>query len=116
MALLGFLPRTPDLVVSGINRGANIGDDIIMSGTVAAAMAGVIAGVPGVAISCAGRLECGAVGLHRVRTLRRGRSSRISRAPASLPMCLLNVNVPELPAGGDHGRGGDAHRAAHLRR
>ncbi len=51
LAALGFLKAKPDLVVSGINRGANLGDDITYSGTVAAAMEGLLSNIPSVAIS-----------------------------------------------------------------
>src|SRR2546427_8020611 len=51
LAVLGFLQNKPDLVVSGINRGSNMGDDITYSGTVAAAMEGLLSGVPSIAIS-----------------------------------------------------------------
>jgi len=51
MALLGLLDQTPDLIVSGVNLGANIGHDLTYSGTVAAAMEGVIGGVPAIAVS-----------------------------------------------------------------
>ena len=51
LALLGLLPRKPDLVVSGINHGANLGHDVTYSGTVAAAMEGVIFDVPSIAVS-----------------------------------------------------------------
>src|SRR5215218_7962768 len=48
---LGFLGERPDLIVSGINHGSNLGDDITYSGTVAAALEGIVLGVPAVAIS-----------------------------------------------------------------
>jgi 5'-nucleotidase len=51
LAVLGFLRQKPDLVVSGINRGANLGDDITYSGTVAAAMEGLLSNIPSIAIS-----------------------------------------------------------------
>jgi 5'-nucleotidase len=51
LAALGYLRHRPDLVVSGINRGANLGDDITYSGTVAAAMEGLLSRVPSIAIS-----------------------------------------------------------------
>lgn len=51
LAVMGLLPRKPDLVVSGINLGANLGTDLLYSGTVAAAMEGIVFGVPGVAVS-----------------------------------------------------------------
>ena len=49
IALTGLLPEMPDLVVSGINNGANMGDDTIYSGTVGAAMEGYLFGVPAIA-------------------------------------------------------------------
>ena len=51
LALLGILPQPPELVVSGINLGANMANDILYSGTVAAAMEGVISGIPSLAVS-----------------------------------------------------------------
>ncbi|MHB9292326.1 5'/3'-nucleotidase [Hollandina sp. SP2] len=54
MALLGVLPVTPDLVVSGINKGANIGTDIVYSGTAAAARQGSLCDLPSIAFSLAG--------------------------------------------------------------
>ena len=51
LAVTGFLDFEPDLVVSGINHGANLGDDVIYSGTVAAAMEGRFLGLPAVAVS-----------------------------------------------------------------
>lgn len=51
IALNGLFDWTPDLVVSGINHGANLGDDVLYSGTVAAALEGVLHGVPGIAFS-----------------------------------------------------------------
>jgi 5'-nucleotidase len=51
LALLGILPQKPDLVISGINQGANLGHDLTYSGTVAAAMEAVIFGLPAVAVS-----------------------------------------------------------------
>ena len=51
LAIMGLLPRKPDLVVSGVNLGANLGTDLLYSGTVAAAMEGIVFGVPGIAVS-----------------------------------------------------------------
>ena len=53
IALTGLLEKDPDIVVSGINAGANMGDDVIYSGTVAAAMEGCIQGLPAAAMSLA---------------------------------------------------------------
>ena len=55
LALSGFLDEDPDIVVSGVNHGANLGDDVIYSGTVAAAMEGRFLGVPAIAVSLVGR-------------------------------------------------------------
>jgi 5'-nucleotidase len=57
MALLGALPAVPGLVISGINRGANLGTDLVYSGTAAAARQASLAGVPAIALSLAGRGE-----------------------------------------------------------
>jgi 5'-nucleotidase len=54
LAITKILPRKPDLVAAGINRGANLGDDVTYSGTVSAAMEGTLLGVPSFAISLAG--------------------------------------------------------------
>ncbi len=51
LALLGVVPERPDLVISGINQGANLGHDVTYSGTVAAAMEGVVYGIPAIAAS-----------------------------------------------------------------
>lgn len=51
LAINKLMPRKPDIVVSGINRGANLGDDVTYSGTVAAALEAVLLGVPAIAIS-----------------------------------------------------------------
>jgi 5'-nucleotidase len=57
LATLGAIGFEPELVVSGINRGANLGTDIVYSGTCAAAREAVLRGIPGIAVSCAGRAE-----------------------------------------------------------
>src|SRR5207249_907181 len=54
MAVTGFFDSLPDMVVSGINHGANMGDDTIYSGTVAAATEGFLLGIPSIAVSLAG--------------------------------------------------------------
>jgi 5'-nucleotidase len=54
IAGLGFLPERPDIVLSGINRGENLGTDLIYSGTAAAARQGGLAGIPSIALSLAG--------------------------------------------------------------
>lgn len=57
LALVKLLPRRPDLVLSGINRGANLGEDVFYSGTVGGAREGTFFGLPSVAISLAARAE-----------------------------------------------------------
>ena len=91
LALTGILPHRPDLVVSGINNGANMGDDTVYSGTVAAAMEGYLFGIPSIAFSLVekgwGELDAtiGAVRQLIVQVLR--------DPPQSGPW-LLNVNIP----------------------
>lgn len=96
VGLLGFLPRMPDLVVSGINKGANLGGDIIMSGTVAAAMSGVIGGVPGIAVSQAGRWDAPEWNFTAAARFAAALVADIGRTGVE-PDLLLNVNVPDLP-------------------
>lgn len=93
LAVLGYLKERPDIVVSGINRGANLGDDITYSGTVAAAMEGILSNTPSISISHAafGGADYGPAAdfarLLAANMLRRGFA----------PDALLNVNVPDLP-------------------
>ncbi len=95
LAVTGLLDPLPDAVVSGINLGANMGDDTIYSGTVAAATEGFLLGIPSLAISLASKagkhLETAAqVAVQMVE--------RLKRAPFAQPV-LLNVNVPDVPPG-----------------
>lgn len=97
LATLGFFKEPIDLVVSGINAGANLGHDVTYSGTVTAAMEAVIAGIPGVAVSLEttdnhfGEIDYGPAAcaaskiVHQV--IKNGLSHEI----------LLNVNIPFLP-------------------
>lgn len=93
LALTGFLDYEPDLVVSGINHGANLGDDVIYSGTVAAALEGRFLGLPTIAVSLVGR------DLEHFDTAARVASElvqKIARAGFA-PDMVLNVNVPNRP-------------------
>lgn len=91
VALTGLLPHRPDLVVSGINQGANMGDDTLYSGTVAAAMEGYLFGIPAVAFS---QLDKGWTHLDAAtRTVRRVLESLMGRV-AAREHWLLNVNIP----------------------
>jgi len=94
LALLGILSRKPDLVVSGINQGANVGHDVTYSGTVAAAMEAVIFGLPAVAISLDSYES------HDFGFAAQVGSQVVSQVLArGLPQgVFLNVNVPCLPA------------------
>jgi 5'-nucleotidase len=92
LGIHGLLPRRPDLVVSGINRGANMGEDITYSGTVSAAMEALLMGVPAFAVSLAS--QAGQQEDYRV-------AGRIALELAQMVLChglpedtFLNVNVP----------------------
>ncbi|MGQ0510064.1 MAG: 5'/3'-nucleotidase SurE [Betaproteobacteria bacterium] len=92
LAVTGLLENLPDIVVSGINHGANMGDDTIYSGTVAAATEGYLLGIPSIAVSLASRSgshfeAAAAVSVRLVE--------RLARSPVAQPV-LLNVNVPDL--------------------
>jgi 5'-nucleotidase len=95
LAITGLLKEEPDLVVAGINHGPNLGDDVIYSGTVAAATEGRFLGLPAIAISSESfepqYLDTAArVGLTLVKRLR--------DLPLE-PNLILNVNVPDRPYG-----------------
>jgi len=94
LALTGFLDYEPDLVVSGINHGANLGDDVIYSGTVAAAMEGRFLGLPAIAVSLAGhgRLEHFDTAARVVTEM----VQKLERASFASNV-TLNVNVPDRP-------------------
>ena len=114
VALTGLLAEDPDIVVSGINAGANLGDDVIYSGTVAAAMEGRFLGYPAVALSLVFNDDvdkhhydtAGEAAIRLVRQLQR------DPLPADT---ILNVNVPNCPwseiRGFEVTRLGHRHRA-----
>jgi 5'-nucleotidase len=94
LAVLGFLKQKPDLIVSGINRGANLGDDITYSGTVAAAMEGLLSNIPSIAVSI------GAFGADIDFSVASEFVALIGRnilEKGFVHDALLNVNVPHLP-------------------
>lgn len=93
LAVTGMLDELPDMVVSGINHGANMGDDTIYSGTVAAATEGFLLGVPSIAISLVAKGASDFSGAARVA---RELVERFLHEPVGVPT-LLNVNVPDLP-------------------
>jgi 5'-nucleotidase len=111
LAITGLLDTEPDMVIAGINRGANLGDDVIYSGTVAAAMEGRFLGLPAIAISLVDRAgkhyeTAARVAVELIDKLRR------DPLPADT---ILNVNVPDVPydalAGFEATRLGHRHKA-----
>lgn len=92
IALTGLLPTRPDIVVSGINDGANMGDDTIYSGTVAAATEGHLMGIPAIAMSLTDR---GFAHLDSAAQVAHTLVRRFIESPD--PSLLLNVNVPSVP-------------------
>ncbi|HET6725786.1 MAG TPA: 5'/3'-nucleotidase SurE [Gammaproteobacteria bacterium] len=111
LAITGLLDEEPDIVVSGINSGPNLGDDVLYSGTVAAAMEGRFLGLPAIAVSMAGdHPEHYSTAAKIVRRL----VTMLARGHLS-PDTILNVNVPDRPEAGLAGivatRLGHRHRA-----
>src|SRR3972149_6557528 len=90
LAVLGLLPAEPKLVVSGINHGANLGDDVTYSGTVSAARGGTLLGTPSIAVSLVGPEQGGFEEAGKVARLIAMRTL-VEGLPAKT---LLNVNVP----------------------
>jgi len=97
LALNKLLPTKPDLVVSGINRGGNMGENVYYSGTVGVAMEGVINDIPAIAVSVA----------HRGQDFHYADAARFARRLVELtlkeglpPGVMLNVNVPNQWSGG----------------
>lgn len=95
IALTGLLGYRPDLVVSGINNGANMGDDTIYSGTVGAAMEGYLFGIPAIAFSQVdkgwGEIDAAARKAREI-VLQMQQQSLLGEAP-----WLLNINIPNRP-------------------
>jgi 5'-nucleotidase len=92
LAVMGLLPRKPDLVVSGINLGANLGTDLLYSGTVAAAMEGIVFGVPGIAVSqLRAKDEPWDFRAAQAAVVRLAQKADEQSLPAGI---LLNMNVP----------------------
>ncbi len=113
LAITGLLDEEPDMVISGINSGANLGDDVLYSGTVAAATEGRFLGLPAIAVSLVTSGQptyyetAARVVLHLIDRL------RLDPLPADT---ILNVNVPDRPweglAGFQATRLGHRHRSA----
>ncbi|MEI8251870.1 MAG: 5'/3'-nucleotidase SurE [Synechococcus sp. ELA057] len=94
LALFELLPEPPDLVLSGVNHGPNLGTDVLYSGTVAAAMEGTIEGLPALAVSSAD-FRWRAFGPAAALALDVAEGMHRAGWPEGL---LLNLNVPPLPA------------------
>jgi 5'-nucleotidase len=93
LAVTGMLDQQPDMVVSGINAGANMGDDTIYSGTVAAATEGFLLGIPSIAVSLLGHEFAHYETAAKVAA---GLVQRFAMQKHGHPW-LLNVNVPDVP-------------------
>jgi len=104
IALTGLLQEKPDLVVSGINQGQNMGEDVLYSGTVAAAIEGYLFGIPSIAFS---QVDKGWDQLDAAARVARTIVERVIAQPPKEPF-LLNVNIPNLPY--EHLRGYRATR------
>jgi 5'/3'-nucleotidase len=91
LAVTGLLDKLPDMVLSGINLGANMGDDTIYSGTVAAAMEGYLLGIPSIAISLASKTARHFETAAQIAIDLVERQARAGAGP-----WLLNVNVPDI--------------------
>lgn len=100
LAIEALMPERPDFVLSGINHGQNMGEDVLYSGTVAAAMEGLALGVPSIAISFAGGdLRADVSQLHeqvKVLTPLLKHLTSLAKFPRDT---LFNVNLPPVPAG-----------------
>jgi 5'-nucleotidase len=92
LALTGLLTEMPDMVVSGVNAGANLGDDVFYSGTVAAAMEGRFLGIPALAFSLAGNLDHYATAAEIAKQL----VLRLVEKPIP-EKTILNINIPDVP-------------------
>lgn len=111
LAITGLLEQEPDMVVSGINAGANMGDDVLYSGTVAAAMEGRFLGLPAIAVSMASHkpVHFATAGRVAVTLVQQLLSHPLP------PDTILNVNVPDVPwealAGFEATRLGQRHKS-----
>lgn len=94
LALGALLDAAPSFVFSGVNHGPNMGEDVLYSGTVSAAMEAVTLGVPGVAISFAGH-DLEALGTYRARLTSLVRQIVATPIPREM---ILNINLPPIPA------------------
>ncbi len=95
VALTGLLDKPPDMVISGINEGSNLGDDVLYSGTVAAATEGRFLGLPAIAVSLVGdRCEHYKTAAQITKQMVEQLKTGVAQLPRNM---LLNVNVPDVP-------------------
>jgi 5'-nucleotidase len=95
LALQALMPERPDFVFSGVNHGPNMGEDVLYSGTVAAAMEAVTLGVPGIGISFAGNQPETMATYHSLLLELVQRITEVGDFPEQM---LLNINLPRVPA------------------
>lgn len=93
LAVTGLLENMPDIVISGVNLGANMGDDTIYSGTVAAATEGFLLGIPSLAVSLVAN---GGDHFETAARIAAEMAQRFASKPFGQPV-LLNINVPDAP-------------------
>ena len=93
LAVTGLLDDLPDIVISGVNHGANMGDDTIYSGTVAAATEGFLLGIPSLAVSL---VASGSDYFATAARVAAEMVQRFARKPLGQPT-LLNINMPDVP-------------------
>ena len=100
LAIEALMPERPDFVLSGINHGQNMGEDVLYSGTVAAAMEGLALGVPSIAISFAGGdLRADVSQLHEQVKVLSPLLKHLTSLADFPPDTLFNVNLPPVAAG-----------------
>jgi 5'-nucleotidase len=98
IAVEALMPERPDFVLSGINHGQNMGEDVLYSGTVAAAMEGLSLGIPSIALSFAGGdLRADTSLLDQQIEVITPLLAHILKLPSFPPNTLMNINLPPLP-------------------
>ena len=93
LGITGLMPQEPDMIISGINNARNLGDDVLYSGTVGAAMEGRFLGLPAIAVSLAGDDP---IHFDTAGNVVRQLLEKMLQTPLS-PSNILNINVPDLP-------------------
>src|SRR6266567_2309003 len=97
LAVEALMPNRPDFVLSGVNHGQNMGEDVLYSGTVAAAMEGLALGIPSIAVSFAGKdLRADVTRLREQISVLTDLLRHLTSLPAFPANTLLNVNLPPV--------------------